>query len=183
MEFRKLFILFSILCISSCGLKIASLNQEQATKIPPENGLVIIGLESNRGYHKVQISGEASTNIDYDLLKEADPFLVISLPQGDYEFSRIWLTQYNYLKLADSSDGIDWSFNVKAGAITYVGNLVLTQKNWNRYFIRNINQSSLALEFLEDDYSNLLATHKLRFSGSDKDKFFSYIAELKGYKL
>lgn len=178
---KYLGILSLILFLSSCTHKMSYVNHDEVSHVPEGNGLVVIGLTTNSPYYKLNISGKTSTDIEYDLLKKADPFIVVSLPFGDYEFERVWLNKYQYVELNDSDNKQNWKFSVRENEITYVGNLAVSRKLGNRFYIRIINRSSEAFEFLDKGYSDVLKSKKIRFSGSEKDNFMAYLSALKGY--
>lgn len=175
----RIFLLWLVLPLfSSCGYKMSYLKSGDDTAIPEGHGIVVIGLTTNTPYQKISITGEKRTALEYDLLKKADPFIITTLPAGEYEFDRIWLNSRFYVKLDSSDNKQDWSFTVLPNNINYVGNFVVTTTNNRNFFVRIRNFSTAALEFLEKEHKPELSKYPLRYTGSDKDSFFQFVKSL-----
>ncbi len=171
-----------IILLSSCSYQMQNLELSDIATVPDDHGLVVIGVKSNTYFDEIIISGEKVTKIDGSLLEEADPYVLVSLPEGEYEFSTIDLRKNYYVNLNHSDSQINWRFSVARNQITYVGDFIVTSNNQYSYNARLVNNSSDALSYLESNYLRLLSQYKLVYSGSDKDHFFPFISELKGYK-
>ncbi len=148
--------------------------------VPKDHGLVVIGVKSNTYFQEVIIAGPKTTKIDRALLKQADPYILVSLPAGNYEFSTINLNKNFYINLNFSESTVDWTFDIKPGVITYVGDFVVTSRAKYRYYSRLVNNSSAALQYLEEKHPKILEENQLVYAGTDKDYFFPYISKLKG---
>jgi hypothetical protein len=162
--------------LSACSFKMVHVNEGAQPKLEPEHGLIVIGIKTNTPFKSIQIAGDSSSKIGLELLKQADPYFVATMPAGEYEFSRIWLNDFFYVRLNDEQN---WSFKVKPNEITYIGDFMMRKLGNGFYLSNTLNNSTSALEFLEDKHSELLEKYQLSYAGSDKDLFFEYLEKLK----
>ena len=99
-----------------------------------------------------------------------------------YFLSKVLVGKYQIRKVASHSglyefaeeDGL-WEFQVDSNVISYVGELAINRVSYGRSFFELINNSSLALEFLEHKYPNILTKRRIRYLGPGEDSFFRMV--------
>ena len=179
--------IFQCLCLavlvvtgSSCSVDIKHQRLEEIA-LRPMDGLVILGIQANTLFERIIITGNRRTEVDYEMLKKADPFVVFTLPAGRYRFDRVWLNSVFYVPVKDTTDSEIWDFEVKPNHINYLGNIVVTKSDGDSYFLRMHNRASDALEFLESKYADKLTQFPLRNSIAEDDEFLAHVSKIKGY--
>jgi hypothetical protein len=171
---------FVVLSLSSCAVDIKHQRLEELD-LRPDEGMVILGIQGNTRFERIIITGNRRTEVDYEMLKKADPFVVFTLPAGRYRFDRVWLSDFYYVPVKDNTDSEVWDFEVKSNHINYLGNIVVTKERGNGFFLRMHNRSSDALEFLESKYAEKLGQFQLRNAIAKGDDFLAHVSKLKGY--
>lgn len=178
--FRFIRLLIIIFGVSSCAVDIKHQRLEELD-LRADEGMVILGIQGNTRFERIIITGNRRTEVDYEMLKKADPFVVFTLPVGRYRFDRVWLNSFYYVPVKDDTESEIWDFEVKSNYINYLGNIVVTKEGSNSYFLRMHNRSSDALEFLESKYTEKLGQFKLRNAIAKDDDFLAHVSKLKGY--
>jgi len=177
---KKISLLLSAFFLISCGSNLQRFSNEQTIQPETNMGVVVFAARTNIALSKITISGTTSATLDTELFSKEHDFVVTTLPAGEYEYSKVYLFyNYRYLKLG-GSDELDWTFTVKPNAINYVGHLDIFNE-YGRYFVQNKNESTLAIEFLEKEYPDLLKKYPLVYGKNGiKDEFFEFIGTLEG---
>lgn len=171
---------FCAVAISSCTVAIKHQRLDELA-LQPDQGMVVLGIQGNTPFQRIAISGSRRTEVGFDMLKQANPFVVFTLPSGQYRFDRVWLNNMFYVPVIDKSDAGIWDFEVKANHINYLGNIIVTKSSSGGYFLRMHNRSSEALEFLESKYAEKLTELRLRNAIAQDDDFLILVSQLKGY--
>lgn len=171
---------FVVLILSSCAVDIKHQRVDELA-LQDNEGMVVLGIQGNTPFERIIITGHRRTEVGFEMLKKADPFVVFTLPSGRYRFDRVWLNSLYYVPVKDNTDSEVWDFEVKSNSINYLGNIVVTKERSNSYFLRMHNRSSYALEFLESKYAEKLGQFQLRNAIAKDDEFLAHVSRLKGY--
>ncbi|GAB3274325.1 hypothetical protein [Parahaliea aestuarii] len=133
-------------------------------------------METNIDLLKLTVVGEENIFLPWEELQQGDRYLLVELQAGDYKFSRISLTSTHYY----SVHGAGFSFRVSPGTVNYVGDFRIQNANWfgGPASFSLINQSSLALEFMEENFPQVMSTMPLTYAGPGTDDFFRFAQSL-----
>lgn len=165
--------LFVCLSISSCATKVSSIKEDGAVQLKQEEGFLLIALKSNINLKEISISGEKYIKLSAKDLRKGNSYILVNLPAGDYTFDQIKLN--SYIRINDFEDDI-WDFSVQKNTISYVGHLDFRSTMWGFYsYIKLINKSSIALEYLEDEFPEMLTNHSVQYQGPGQDSFFDVV--------
>lgn len=167
------------LLIAGCSSKVQLLTKENIGNMPPNHGVVIIGLQSDFLYERLIINGAEKKEFNQDVMKNANPYLILTLKEGNYHFDKIWLNQYTYVNFQDQHDEDIWKFTVSKNTINYLGNMVITQSGRGYYYPRIKNNASQALQHMEKHFNEMLKNYPMINTAAPLDPFFAEIAELK----
>jgi len=112
-------------------------------------------------------------------LELGENFKLITLPAGDYTWTKIKINHNYYFDL----DKQGFSLTVKKGVINYGGHLIV---DINQMFetakYNYVNRSSQAIDELQNCCVNLISDYSLIFSGGTEDPFIDFLsnASMKG---
>jgi hypothetical protein len=165
--------IFLCLFISSCATKVSSIKEDGAVQLKQEEGFLLIALKSNINLKEILISGEKYIKLTAEDLRKGNSFILVNLPAGDYKFDKIRLN--SFVRIDDFEDDI-WDFRVQKNTISYVGHLDFQNTFWGFYsYVKLVNKSSIALEYLEDEFPEMLTNHSVQYQGPGQDKFFDVV--------
>jgi hypothetical protein len=139
----------------------------------PDTTLLLFAIDSRDRIKTIHISGKNNVVLSYS------PYQFIELEAGSYQITKLTF-DYGYIDLKDLDDSEIWQFNVKPGAINYVGHFHLKEHDEDRYSFSLDNKSTSALKYLEKNYPSILQNKKLVYGGLDRDDFFQFVSELAG---
>lgn len=166
-------LLLTLVMLSACSTKLKTIKDDAPVNIKMNEGYLMVGLDTNANLNKIRIAGRKSVTFTRQDLRVGSNFILTTVPAGEYHFKRI-VFQQGYRNL----DEVALKFTIEPGKINYVGNIELRQNPWSWYstFLM-LNQTSMALEFLQESFPKMLATNKVRYGGPGKDNFFNVIGD------
>ncbi|WDE00598.1 hypothetical protein [Thalassomonas actiniarum] len=172
---RLLFLLLATALLCSCATRVTSLQNDQNLVLKQGKGYVLFGIQTNQNLKTINISGPQNIQLTSKDIKEGTNYLLVDIEAGTYTIDRLMLDNYWELVFDDEES---WQFDVSADEISYVGHLeVVRRGHWYpRINIELVNRSSEALEFLEENYSNILMTNSVVYGGPGQDRFFEFLA-------
>lgn len=170
-------------------LMLFSFSSPAIEKLDEDEGYILVAFNIEQGYIPtyVTLSGEGwGNNLRYDDIDSTTNYWIEAVSAGTYQWDRLYLAKNIYLDIEDA----ELTIKVEAGKISYAGHLSLyTEMNVDRdsliggaRFYFN-NKSSKAMEYLENNFSELIQQHGVIYSGQQRDNFFDYASQLKGTKL
>lgn len=167
------FTILVCLFISGCATKVSSIKNDGSVQLTQDEGFLLIALKSNINLKEILISGESYVKLTAEDLRKGNSYILVKLPAGDYTFDKIRLNSYIYI---DDFDDEIWDFNVQKNTISYVGHLDFKNAFWGYYsVIKLVNKSSIALEYLEDEFPEMLTNHSVQYQGPGQDRFFDVV--------
>ncbi|QDP02560.1 hypothetical protein [Thalassotalea sp. PS06] len=171
---RNILIVFAISLTASCASKVTSIKDDVDDKLQETEGYLLIAVDTNVGLNEILISGENYIKLTAQDLRSGTNYILINLPEGEYEIQRIKLNDWYYI---DHFEDELWSFKVEKDVISYVGHLdIQTGGWWSRYSeVELLNKSSMALEFMQEEFSSILANRNLKYHGPGDDEFFKIV--------
>lgn len=172
---KYFWVLFVIFLLSACTAKLSSIRTDVDNHLGSEEGYLLMAINTNLGLSKLHVSGTQSFSLSYKDLRRGSNYVLLNLPAGDYEFMRV---NYNQLYYFDINNTNDWSFKIQPGVISYVGDLEIDSV-WQKYsYVELVNNSSLAMDFMESRFANILKSRKIIYQGPGEDDFFDYISQV-----
>ncbi|TLU64675.1 hypothetical protein FE810_11365 [Thalassotalea litorea] len=172
--FRRLILIALAILTASCASNVTSIKEDIDNKLEVDEGYLLIAVDTSISLNKIWISGEKDIWLTADDLRSGTNYILINLPEGEYQIHKIKLN--NWFSIVGFEDDL-WNFKVEKGVISYVGHLDVQTSGWwsRRHRVELMNKSSLALEFLQDDFSTILANRKLTYHGPGEDEFFDIV--------
>lgn len=174
--------MLAVLCttlITSCSstitpVKTPSFTPKSVTTLQPGHGYMLMAITTNQAVSYLQIDGPMNVLLTPGNLMAGTNYVLISLQQGQYYLSRLRRYQTKY----DFEKDEYWSFDIEPGKINYVGDLNLKINGWIETSMEHnfTNRSSFALEFLETNYSSLINTTSIVYSGFGEDQFLELMS-------
>ncbi|MBN7796637.1 hypothetical protein [Parahaliea mediterranea] len=173
----RLLTVFLLSLVSACSFRANSIKQDGDYSLAPGEGLVLIGVETNIDLLKLTVVGEENIFLPWEELQKGDRYLLVELKAGEYRFSRVSLTSTYYY----SVHGSEFTFEVRPGTVNYVGDFRIRNANWfgGTAYFSLINQSSLALEFMEENFPQLMSATSLTYAGPGTDGFLEFAQSLR----
>ncbi|WP_133468020.1 hypothetical protein [Paraglaciecola marina] len=161
------------LCISSCATKVTTIKNDGTVQLKQEEGYLLIAIKSNINLNEILINGEKYIKLTAEDLRLGSSYILVNLPAGDYTIDEIKLNRY--IHIDDFEDDI-WDFSVQKNTISYVGHLDFQTRLFSNYSqIKLINKSSIALEYLEEEFPEMLTNYSVQYQGPGQDRFFDVI--------
>jgi len=164
-----------VVFLSGCVSKVSSIKVDADLPLEEGEGYLLMSVETNVQLQSLSILGEENVKLTENDLKKGSNYILIDLPSGDYKISKVtkshWYS-HSYVKLDEKY----WSFQIKPNVVSYIGHLNVKSNYWmtEGYFVLN-NKSSYALEFMEQQFPNILEKRTLAYQGPGKDDFLNYI--------
>ncbi len=180
---RKLMILrcflglLTVILLNACATRVTSIKKGTQHQLVQGKGFVLLGIETNRNLKMIKISGPQNIELSSTDIKEGSNYLLVDLEVGVYTIDKVVLDDYWRVELDDEY----WQFEVKPDGISYVGHLDIARRGFLGLMISAelINRTSQALEFLENEYAELLSSHKVAYGGPGEDDFLLFLTEVK----
>ena len=155
--------------LAGCVTRVESIRQDLDTGLESEQGYMLIAVDSSRQLNEIHISGRHGFILTASDLAKGENYILFKAPAGEYEIKKIDINFFFTYKLLGDS----WGFSVKPGVISYVGDLKVQTNRWtNVGSFELVNESSEALEFLEEKFPHLLSGRRVEYFGPGKDDFF-----------
>ncbi|PXF63080.1 hypothetical protein [Kangiella spongicola] len=169
-----------ILLLSGCVSKLSNFTNDQ--KLTPESnmGVVVIAYDSDTAIHSLVFSGPSTFELEHNLYDNKHNYVVTSFPAGTYDITKAKIySKYYYINLGSDEDA-NWKINIKPNKVNYIGHFNI-DKVGSGYKVQIKNSTTLALEFLQENYQDLITRYGLVYSkdGPD-DEFLTYLDSLKG---
>lgn len=167
------------LLLMACGTTVQKLEQDVDKNLGADAGYLLIGIETDFDLKSIHISGPDTLILDHKDVNTEASYILVDAEAGIYTFEKIRLDSYWRLKLDD--EDISWEFEIKPNQISYVGDFeVNIPHHWliGPSYVELINRSSEALEFLEENFPNILASREIVYTGPGNDGFFDFVKTL-----
>ncbi|WNC71935.1 hypothetical protein RGQ13_17730 [Thalassotalea psychrophila] len=181
-KIKLISVLLCMLVLSSCATKVESINEQSQYALQEKHGYLLLAVDTNRSLKEILLTGTKRIALSEKDLKSGSNYILISLPAGQYEISKVRFNNYAYLK--NFEDDI-WEFSVEENKINYAGHLKMNSYIVWYYVASRMslnNNSSIALEFMEDKFSNILQNHSMTYSGPGNENFFELITPASPHK-
>jgi hypothetical protein len=163
-----------LILLSSCAVpSMRTLNIDKDIMTSPEEGYLLLGLTTDWAITSIDINGTKAFNIQTFNKFENRNYVLAPLPIGRYEIIKINLPGRRYFEF--DNDELAFEFVVKPNAINYVGELRVKKNSQNRALFEMINRSSIALEYLDENFPKLLLSRELVYQGPGIDTFFELV--------
>ncbi|WNC68944.1 hypothetical protein RI845_02030 [Thalassotalea nanhaiensis] len=175
LRIKLISLILCMLVLSSCATKVESIDQESEVALQEKQGYLLLAVDTNRSLQEIILTGTKRIALSEKDLKSGSNYILVPLPVGQYEISKVTFNNYAYLK--DFEDDI-WAFTVEENKINYAGHLKMNSYVVWYYVASRMslnNNSSIALEFMEDKFSNILLNHPMTYSGPGEENFFELI--------
>ena len=165
-------LLYFSLILTACTTQVKNLKTDQDTGLTDGKGYLFMAVDTNTDLEKIDIEGTKYAQITKTDLLAGSNFILFELPAGNYQFYKI-SKKYAYFNLKNKNDY--WSFTITDGVISYIGTLV-AKSNFLFADFEMLNQSSIALEYLESNFPNLLKERKIIYAGPGEDNFLNFVS-------
>ena len=166
--FKVALCMIVLLPLYSCVSKISSVQHDKIATLEENIGYLFITIDTNINFSKFSISGTQKIQ-----LEKPDQYQV-------NQFGTQCGAKYSF---DSDEDEKLWSFSVMPGVISYVGEIRVRNLRYLSSTFELINNSSLALEYLEEKYPKILANRVLEYHGPGVDSFFDLVLEKSEEKL
>lgn len=169
-------VLFSTLLLNACATKVKSIKNDRDINLKPNDGYLMLSVDTSVDLSRITIDGEKTIVLTRSDLRAGSNHILITLPAGNYYFDKIRF----YIGLREAYVELErgmWDFQAKPGMISYVGKLKVKSSRWGRntqYIL--INNSSQALEYLEQNFANILKSRTIDYQGPGDDNFFKVVS-------
>ncbi|MBY6186551.1 hypothetical protein KUV89_07975 [Marinobacter hydrocarbonoclasticus] len=188
----RIFILVAILlCVQGCTSKPTPILDDQIPTLGENEGLVLLKINNPYAAEYIQSNGSSKYKIGFDELRmfardmrvssPTGAYFLFSLKAGSYRFERIQRyinnTKY-YVTFPKKISESQWSYQVEAGKINYIGDLVLEVGPSNQFRdIYLMNRSAIAFSFVEKRFPNILEAYPMTFGGVGRDGVFEELQQ------
>ena len=176
----KLYLSYSLLLVmslflSSCAIvPLKTIKEDKnALKNSAEQGYLLLAINTDVRISSVELKSDSSFTLnDFVWLNDRNYFFA-PLPKEQYTLTKINLFYNGYYEL--DFDDVSFSFNIAPNQINYGGELRIKRGYGGSASFELINRSSLALEFLEAKYPNILSEKQVIYQGPGNDDFFGLV--------
>ncbi|NMP16028.1 hypothetical protein [Thalassotalea sp. Y01] len=169
--------ILSIGLLTSCATKVSSIKDDIDNKLDKEEGYLLLAVDTNRPLREILISGTKLIKLTSDDLQKGSNYILINLPAGDYTIDEV---KINFNAHIRGFEDELWQFSVEKDKISYVGHLNATTYTYWYYAggrFELLNKSSVALEYMEENFPQILAGRDMVYHGVGEDSFFELVAE------
>ncbi|WP_105167818.1 hypothetical protein [Pseudoalteromonas sp. T1lg23B] len=170
MHLPALLLVLAALLLTSCATTVTSIKTDQNQQLSQDKGYVLLGIQTDLSLKAIKITGPQDIFLSYKDLRAGTGYFLLDLPAGLYTIERIDISNYWYTSLLEDSKY--WQFEIHPDNINYVGHLEFALG------AELVNRSSEAVEFLEDEFPNLLDKQSLHYSGPGEDGFFKLLEQM-----
>lgn len=156
----------------SCSTTKTSLKQDIDRNLEQDEGYLLIGINSNVDLEHIKLNGETSLKFGKEDLQKGSSYILTTVPSGKYSLKQVGTHRYFYIRLKQEN----WSFEVKPGRISYIGDLEVQRHNlfyWLIYAEMD-NRSSSAIKYLQENFPNILDSRELHYAGPGSDRFINF---------
>lgn len=162
-----------LLLACSCTSKITTLENDRDTLANQDDAYIFMAVETNFPLDKLQVSGAKNFYLSEENLEYGSNYVLLPVPAGKYKITKINQSSYIYYSLKDRNQY--WTFDIKPGTINYIGHLINQTRGWVAT-IEMENRSSIGLEYLEENFPEILAERGIVYSGPGEDEFLATFA-------
>lgn len=168
-----------VILLTACASQVSSVKEDINVELDAKQGYLMLAVDTNYNLRDIRLYGKKNIVLTSEDLKAGSNYILASIPAGEYRVESIRIGSYIFKKFEKKL----WSFEVKENVISYVGHLDMQTKS--HFFsvsskIQLLNKSSYALEYLEENFKNILASRKLQYWGPGKDAFFETVIDQTG---
>lgn len=173
----KHFLTFLLICtLAGCVNTANKMTTDVDTLKEPNLGYALIGLQSRKGFKSLLLNGEEYVRLDANDINQSSTYLLIPLKAGTYNFYRV---EFNLGYTEFNTDSDYWEFTVTPGTVNYVGHLKMSGRStFGISEAKLVNHSSNALEFMEQEFPNILESRQIVYGGPGEDNFYDFIRTL-----
>lgn len=167
--------LFFLLFLAGCAGPINPIPQGGSVELLPEQGLLLLAIDTPHALRDIDIRGEQSLFLEEEHLKAGRNYLLVPTEAGEYYFDGvkfIWALDLDHDNLPL------WSFRVVPGRTSYAGTFSASDVPamvLGRFEL--VNEASMAQEYMEQMFPELLARFPLVFTGVGEDDFYERLQE------
>ena len=162
-----------LIILSGCTSKLRSIKSDQDTHLDGGEGYLLMAINTNRTLERLFVTGSQNFSLSNNDVRAGTNYILINLPAGKYEFSR---AEFWSLYIDIPSIEHDWTFEIESDSISYVGDLELESVGGRRTYVELVNNSSVALEFMEERFPNILKSRTIKYKGPGTDDFYQLVA-------
>lgn len=168
------------LALSGCATKVENFKDNSTLNPAEQKGIVVIAYESDTAIHSLIFNGPTKLTIEHGLYDQEHNYVITTMPAGTYDITRVRVyNRYNYITLG-SDEGENWKIDIEANKINYIGHFNIDRVGLG-YKVQTKNESTLALDFLKENYKTLLSKYPLVYAkNGPKDDFFHYVNTIEG---
>ncbi|GAA0858306.1 hypothetical protein [Aliiglaciecola litoralis] len=173
---RTVIFLFILASIVGCAQTVTTLTEDSDIIEPAkisDTGYLLMAIDTSSTLQELHISGEASLKLTSKDLRQGTNYILLNVEAGNYTLDKIVISNFRVAEFNNEY----WSFRIKPGAINYIGEVYAHNVGWfdktPRFEL--VNNASMALEFMEDKFQNILQSRKIIYAGPGEDNFFSLV--------
>ncbi len=168
--FRIIGLYLFLILLTSCTSKISSINSDRDLNLNENEGYLLLEVDTREDLKKIAIGGEKHIELTTRDLRSGSNYILVSLPAGDYHIEKVQTKKKFRFRLEEEY----WTFQVEKNVISYIGTMSI-KTSWFFANMELINNSSLALEYLEENFPNILSSREIVYSGPGEDRFFDLV--------
>lgn len=171
---RLLLLSLSIILLFGCATQKNSYKGDADVSLGSGEGFLIMGVDTNFPLETIVLSapGIKSITLSKNDLKSGKNFILVNLEPGEYTISEIEVSSNYYFSMKKEN----WRFVISPHSINYAGNLKVRTEHMfsNHAYFAMMNESSIALEFLQEKFPSLLSSKELRYVGPGTDDYYRF---------
>ncbi|AWF81270.1 hypothetical protein BTJ40_10815 [Microbulbifer sp. A4B17] len=176
-NFRLIMCIWLLFQLSGCINPVKPIVDGQNSNLDIDEGFLLVAIDTNFSLDKIKIKGAKYFFLSRENLHPGGNYILFKAPAGEYRFDKVYL---NYIYAYELEEEY-WSFQINPEVISYVGHLTVDQNLFKLLArIELENRSTEALEFLEENFSELIETKNIQYAGPGKDDFFNIVAQTQG---
>ncbi|WDE00649.1 hypothetical protein [Thalassomonas actiniarum] len=171
--------------MAACSTKVTSIRQaDHSLQLQQQEGYLLLAVDTDVNINEILLTGEKRISLTAKDLRQGKNFILVKLPAGDYKIAMVVLLSGSgddiKFLLDNEFEGL-WDFTIEAKQISYAGHL--TMSGTKKYYtsastrVALINKSSFALEYLQENFPELLVNHSVRYFGPGEDDFFNFVSQ------
>lgn len=172
-------VLLSVVFLVACATKVNSIKRDVAVNLEQGEGYLMFTVDTAINLEKIKISGQKDIVVTSKDLRTGSNTILLRMPSGNYYFDRVYFRRVFYEHWVEFEPEL-WRFSTKPGEISYVGHLKIDNP-----FLRKeasfslVNRSSEALEYLQQNFANILKVRSVDYQGLGEDNFLNFVVDQK----
>ncbi len=170
---------FVFLCLlSSCTTHLTSVAPGDELTLQPDQGVLMLAIDTYVSLEELHLLGERKLVFSEEDLGRGTNYLIVPVPAGTYHFGPVYLEKsFLRISIQPNKQHLDlWTFEIQPGVINYVGHLeIINRGYWYTNEMVLLNNSSIAVEFLEREFDSLIDQYGLHYAGPGEDDFFEVV--------